>query len=493
VAFSGFPFLLGFLPLVLCGFALAGRWGEAWAKRWLIAASLLFYGMGAASFLPLLVLSVGGNFVLLHMMYRSNRTGRWLVGGVGLNLAVLGWFKYLGALTGLGQALGLSFFTFTQIGCLLHHGDGETPPPRLRDYVLFAAFFPALLAGPILNPREMLPQFARTEGWILSADNLAVGSGIFLIGLLKKTLLADPLSTLVEPGFADPAVLTLFPAWAAAAAYSLQLYFDFSGYTDMAIGLAWMVGLRFPDNFAQPYRSNSVIAYWQRWHMSLTRFVMTNVHAPLTMAVLRWRRSHGRKINAAAQATVGGFFTMIGAPIVATMVLIALWHGATVPFLMFGLLHAAFLLVNHAWRLARAPVLPPLAGVGLTYLCVLVGSVLFRATTVAGAGSMLAGMIGLHGLGAIDADIHGAEDGIWLLALYAIVWFAPTTRQLMLAEPGDRSGMLAEPRPRTWMLPGSHPGSGWRPSPGWAIAMGCAATLGLLAAGGTGEFLYFRF
>jgi alginate O-acetyltransferase complex protein AlgI len=523
VTFSGFPFLLGFLPLVLCGFAVVGRWGEAWAKRWLISASLLFYFIGAPWFLPLLVLSVGGNFALLHGMYRSSRTGCWMVGGVGLNLAVLGWFKYLDALTDLGPALGLSFFTFTQIGCLLHHGDGETPPPRLRDYVLFAAFFPALLAGPILNPRDMLPQFARTEGWILSADNLAIGSGFFLVGLLKKTLLADPLSTVVGPGFADPAALTLFPAWVAAAAYSLQLYFDFSGYTDMAIGLAWMVGLRFPDNFDQPYRSNSVIAYWQRWHMSLTRFLMTNVHAPLTMAVLRGRRCHNRPINAAAQATVGGFFTMIAAPIIATMVLIALWHGATLPFLMFGLLHAAFLVVNHAWRLARAPVLPPLASVGLTYLCVVVGSVLFRSTTVEGAGSMLAGMTGLHGLGAIEADIHGAENGIWLLALYAIVWFAPTARQLMLAEPSGRErmlakpsvreGMLAGPRPWPgmpaepsvrlgglaehrrwpWTLPGPHPRLGWRPSPRWAIAMGCAATLGLLAAGGTGEFLYFRF
>jgi alginate O-acetyltransferase complex protein AlgI len=369
----------------------------------------------------------------------------------------------------------------------------------------------------------MLPQFARTEGWILSADNLAIGSGFFLVGLLKKTLLADPLSTVVGPGFADPAALTLFPAWVAAAAYSLQLYFDFSGYTDMAIGLAWMVGLRFPDNFDQPYRSNSVIAYWQRWHMSLTRFLMTNVHAPLTMAVLRGRRCHNRPINAAAQATVGGFFTMIAAPIIATMVLIALWHGATLPFLMFGLLHAAFLVVNHAWRLARAPVLPPLASVGLTYLCVVVGSVLFRSTTVEGAGSMLAGMTGLHGLGAIEADIQGAENGIWLLALYAIVWFAPTARQLMLAEPSGRErmlakpsvreGMLAGPRPWPgmpaepsvrlgglaehrrwpWTLPGPHPRLGWRPSPRWAIAMGCAATLGLLAAGGTGEFLYFRF
>ena len=467
--FNGFPFLLGFLPLALCGFALAGRWGQASAKTWLIAASLLFYAAGASAFLPLLVLSVAGNFGCLHAMHGSARPGRWAALGVTLNLAVLAWFKYLDA----QPALGLSFFTFTQIGCLLYHADGDTPPPKIRDYALFAGFFPALLAGPILNPRETLPQFARTDGWRLTSGNLATGSGFFVIGLLKKTLLADPLLTVIHPGFAHPDALTLFPAWQAATAYSLQLYFDFSGYTDMAIGLAWMVGLHYPDNFDQPYRATSVTAYWQRWHMSLTRFLMTTVHAPMTLAILRWRKAHGRPIDARAQATVAGFVSMIGGPIVMTMVLISLWHGATWVFLLFGLLHAAFLLVNHVWRVKRGPILPPYASVALTYLCVLAGSVLFRSTTVARAGSMLAAMAGLHGLGDLQPDIHVPAQILWLVILYAIVWLAPTTRQWMLGDPASR---LA-----------------WRPSPQWGVAMGCAATLGVLAAGGTSEFLYFRF
>jgi alginate O-acetyltransferase complex protein AlgI len=469
VTFNGFPFLLGFLPLVLCGFAVVARFGEAWAKNWLIAASLLFYAAGAPTFLPLLVLSVGGNILFLHAMHGSTRAGQWTACGVALNLAVLGWFKYLDP----QPALGLSFFTFTQIGCLLYHAGGDMPPPRVRDFALFAAFFPALLAGPILNPRETLAQFARTEGWRLSTDNLATGSGFFVIGLLKKTLLADPLSTVVGSGFADPSALSLFPAWQAAMAYSLQLYFDFSGYTDMAIGVAWMVGLRYPDNFEQPYRATSMTAYWQCWHMTLTRFLMTTVHAPLTLTILRWRKAHGRPIDARSQATAAGFFTMIGLPIVVTMMLISFWHGMTLPFVLFGLLHSAFLLVNHAWRVNRGPVLPPVASAALTYLCVLVGSVLFRATTAGRAGSMLAGMAGLHGLGTLQPDIHVPAEVLWLVALYAIVWLAPTTRQWMLAEPAARYA--------------------WRQSPQWAVIMGCAAALGLLAAGGTGEFLYFRF
>ena len=546
MTFSSFPFLFGFLPLVLFGFMLAARGGEKCAKSWLIAASLLFYAAGAPAFLPLLVVSVGGNFMLLRLMHRSARSAAWAAFGVALNLAVLGCFKYLNLMPGLGPALGLSFFTFTQIGCLLHHAGGDTAPPKARDYALFAGFFPALLAGPILNPGDALPQFARTTGWRLSADNLATGAAFFVVGLCKKTLLADPLATLVGPGFADAAALTLLPAWQAAMAYSLQLYFDFSGYTDMAIGLAWVVGLRFPDNFDRPYRAASVIAYWQRWHMSLTRFLMTNVHAPLTMAVLRWRKRHRLPIDQAAQASVAGFAAMLAAPILLTMVLISLWHGATLPFLLFGLLHTGFLLVNHAWRVKRGPPLPAPASVALTYLCVLIGSVLFRATTLGIAGSMLAGMVGRHGVGSLHPDLRAVADIAWLLGLYAIVWLAPTTRQWLLADaavpltsrdspvpPTPVTPLPVPPTPRPspirltarpspiWLTPPPSPvpptwrgspvrlalkGSpirltwppspvhlAWRPSPRWALLLGCAATLGVLAAGGTGEFLYFRF
>ena len=164
---------------------------------------------------------------------------------------------------------------------------------------------------------------------------------------------------------------------------------------------------------------------------------------------------------------------MIGAPIVVTMMLISVWHGTTLPFLLFGLAHAAFLLINHAWRVYHAPALPRAASAALTYVCVVTGAVLFRAPTVGGAGSTLAGMAGLHGLGPIRPDIHVTTDFLWLLGLYTIVWFAPTTRQWVLGVPPARLT--------------------WTRSPQWAVVMGCAATLGILAAGGTGEFLYFRF
>jgi D-alanyl-lipoteichoic acid acyltransferase DltB (MBOAT superfamily) len=468
VGFSGFPFLLGFLPLTLCGFAAAGRAGASAAKLWLIAMSLLFYGVGAGAFLPLLVVSVAGNFRLLRRMHGSPLAAQWAALGVAANLAVLGWFKYLTPDPVI--PLGLSFFTFTQIGCLLHHAGGDVRPPRAADYALFAAFFPGLTAGPILNAHEMLPQFARLGGFRLCNGDLAAGLGFFIIGLLKKTVLADPLADVVTGGFGDAQHLTLLPAWQAACSFSLQLYFDFSGYSDMAIGLARMFGLRYPDNFDQPYRAACIIDYWQRWHMSLTRFVMTHIYTPLTLAALRWRRDRGLPIGAAAQRSMSGFACMIALPVGVTLVLIALWHGAAWTFLVFGALHTVFLLVNHLWRLDRWPAPPRIAGVALTYVCVLVAGVVFRAETLSDAGSMLAGMAGWHGFGVPAPDLRGLADACWLAGLYAIVWLAPSTRQVL---EGERSV--------------------WKPSPRWAVAMGCAATIGVLAAGGTGEFLYVRF
>jgi D-alanyl-lipoteichoic acid acyltransferase DltB (MBOAT superfamily) len=475
VPFNSFLFLLWFLPLTLAGYAVVSRVGLGWAKAWLIGASLAFYAIGAWRFLPVLLLSVAGNLLLLRAMPWCRRRDVLVAVGVALNLALLGWFKYAAPVFGMdeGLPLGISFFTFTQIGCLLSQAASDKPPPAAQDQALFALFFPALIAGPIQNPHETLPQFTRQGGWNLTADNLAVGGVFFLIGLLKKSLLADPLASVVNAAFADPSALSLLPAWQAATAWSLQLYFDFSGYTDMAIGLAWMFGFRFPDNFEQPYRAKSVIQYWQRWHMSLTRFLMANVHAPMTLAILRHRRSKGLSINQAAQRTISGFTVMIATPIAATMVLVGIWHGPALTFLLFGLLHTLFLLINHAWRLRGGPALPPILSGAITYAAVLIGSVLFRAESAAYAGSMLVSMTGWHGLGPATVDARGVLNAMWIAVLYGIVWLAPTTRQIMA---GKTSGSMS-----------------WRPTPRWAIATGFAATLGILASGGAGEFVYFRF
>ena len=477
--FNGFAFLLGFLPLALLGSALAARFGPGWAKAWLIVVSVAFYAYGAPRFLPLLLASVGGNMLLLRAIAiaiaSSRHRGALAAVGVALNLALLAWFKYAAPLLDLPAPLplGISFFTFVQIGCLLSRAASDQPPPRLADQALFVLFFPTLTSGPILNPAETMPQFSRALPRSLASEDLAIGAGFFLLGLLKKGVLADPLGPLVAAGFAQPHGLALIPAWQTATAWSLQLYFDFSGYTDMAIGLGWMLGFRLPDNFDQPYRARCVIDYWQRWHMSLTRFLMANVHAPLTMAVLRHRRRGGLLINDAARRTPLGFLTMMAGPIITTMLLIGVWHGPSWTYVLFGLVHAGFLLVNHAWRLWRGPALPAAVAVAVTYGAVLVGGVVFRAATASDAGSVLAGMAGLHGVGLAADDPRIALNALWIAALYGLVWLAPTTRQFMSRQTLGRFA--------------------WAPTMRWAVAMGCAATLGLLAAGGTGEFVYFRF
>jgi D-alanyl-lipoteichoic acid acyltransferase DltB (MBOAT superfamily) len=388
---------------------------------------------------------------------------------IGVNLAGLAIGRSLDAVPP-----GISFIAFTQIGWLLDQRGAGPRVERDLGYPLLILFFPHLIAGPILRVRDVEAQFANPATWRISGESLAAGSVFLLIGLLKKTLLANPLGVIVTPGFADPGSLGFLAAWSTALAWSFQLYFDFSGYSDMAVGLGRMFGVRLPANFASPYKAQSVVDYWQRWHITLTRFLMSTVYNPLAIAAMRWRRGKGLAVDRSAQRTVGGFVTMLLGPLTATMGLAGLWHGATAPYLVFGLLHAGFLGINHAWRVLRPGVRSQVwhAAVGrvaLTYLCVLLASVIFRAPSLDAAGSLFAGMAGRHA-GAPHA--HAALHALWLAGLAIIVWCMPNTQEIVEGH-------------NTWLR--------WRPSLPWAVAAGCAATLGLLSLGGTHEFVYFQF
>ena len=513
--FNSYVFVFAFLPASLAGFYVLAKWGRTVATLWLIAASLVFYGWWNPAFLPLLGVSVLGNFAISRALLATASQARlqfWLLGGaVGLNLAALGYYKYLAAFLGvLGWPgvtnaafadpvlpLGISFFTFTQIGYLLDcRGEADANPrdSGWLDYALFVTFFPHLIAGPILHHREILPQFALPEtfrpptGNLTGnlAGNLAVGLGFFTLGLLKKCLLADPTGIVVAPGFAQADGLALAASWQVALSYSLQLYFDFSGYSDMAVGLARMFNLRFPVNFNSPYKARSVIDYWQRWHITLTRYLTRYLFTPLTLALLRRRVARGLPIGRAAQRSVSGFWVMRALPLAVTMGFAGIWHGAGWSFLIFGLLHAVYLSVNHAWRIfglgARWPAGWPgtVSSIGLTYLAVLVGAVFFRAPGITAALDLLGGMIGLHGSGfAIPADPRAqgrlALDILWLALLFGIVWGGPNTQEIM-GEAQSRMSVLR-----------------WRPALPWAVGFGVAAAVGLLSIGGTGEFLYFQF
>jgi alginate O-acetyltransferase complex protein AlgI len=383
--------------------------------------------------------------------------------------------------------LGISFYTFTQIGYLVDVKQGVARNRGPFNYALFVTFFPHLIAGPILHNREIMPQFADERTYRFSSANLAVGTTIFVIGLLKKTIFADPLSTTVASGFSHAGDLSLVDSWHTALCYSLQLYFDFSGYSDMAIGLARMFNVRFPVNFDSPYKSASIIEFWQRWHMTLTRYLTLFLYNPLAMWVTRARAERGLPFSRKAHSTPGGFASMVMFPTFVTMALIGVWHGAGLQFLIFGLLHGCYLTINHAAKLliprkhgAVDTIATHVAKVAVTYLAVLFAVMFFRAPSTEAAVHMIGGMIGLHGTGAFSIRF---ADLIWMGLLYGIVWGMPNTQQIMCRYEPILEKVRASALP--WLS--------WRPSMPWAIAVGFGVSLAILGIGGTTEFLYFQF
>ena len=501
--FNSLVFIFGFMPIALLGYFICGRGGRRVAGVWLVLASLVFYTWWRPAFLPVLLISIAFNYSASLLIGRAAaRPGlqAWLLAGaIAADLAALAYYKYLFWLFGLlrlgtgidvgfaavALPLGISFFTFTQIGYLIDVKQGVAKERGFLNFVLFVTFFPHLIAGPILHNREMMPQFADPKTYRFSAENLTVGMAIFVIGLLKKCLLADPTSLVVAPGFAHAATLPASGAWHVALSYSLQLYFDFSGYSDMAIGLARMFNIRFPLNFNSPYKASSIVEYWQHWHMTLTRYLNLYLYNPIALNITRWRAEKGLGVGKAAVGTPGGFAAMVAAPTLITMGIAGIWHGAGLQFLIFGLLHGLYLTVAHAWRVFGGKRTQPdtlaihVGKVALTYACVLVGSIFFRAPDAMAAVNLIAGMIGLHGAGQGVA----LGDVAWIAGLYAIVWFLPNTQQIMT----DYQPALGK-----W-APGPLPWLRWRMDARWAVVFGVGLLAGLLSIGGSGEFLYFQF
>lgn len=507
--FSSFSFLLGFLPVALGLFWLSASVSPRLASLWLILASLGFYGYWRLDFLPLLLISICLNYAIARLLVRTAEQpglqSTILLCGITVDIAALVYFKYA---TGLAQffgfqtvagrpffeiilPLGISFFTFTQIGYLIDVKQGVARTRDFLSYILFVTFFPHLIAGPILHNREMIPQFADPAVYRFNGPNLAIGLTIFAVGLVKKLILADPLAADVAINFSHPESAGVTTAWYAVVGYSLQLYFDFSGYSDMAIGLARMFNIGFPVNFNSPYKATTMIDYWQRFHMTLTRFITMYIFSPIALNITRWRDRHGFDNSRRASAKPGGFISLVAGPTFVTMGLAGIWHGAGTQYLIFGLLHGSFITVNHAVRIffpaAKQP--PPrshatslalhASKVLSVYLAALVAFAFFRAASAGSAFQLLAGMIGLHGLGSPLPRTLLLQLGF----LFAIVWFTPNTQQIMTRFEPTLGRAIANPYPRLT----------WTPVSRWAILIGTVAALGILALGGTTEFLYFQF
>jgi alginate O-acetyltransferase complex protein AlgI len=326
-----------------------------------------------------------------------------LVLGVATNLAVLAFFKYTdffiatidtlpGATIPLAHIvlpLGISFFTFTQIAFLVDVHRGIATEYSFVHYLLFVTYFPHLIAGPVLHHRQMMPQFAAAATYRLDAGLFTEGCSIFLVGLAKKVVLADSLAAFVSPLFdavEHASAVTFFEAWGAALAYTFQLYFDFSGYSDMAVGLSLLFGVRIPINFASPYKSLNIVDFWRRWHMTLSQFLRDYLYLPLGGNRLGPVR---RYIN-----------------LMITMILGGLWHGASWTFVCWGTLHGLYLVVNHGWQRLRGSAraansrLAAISGgcsVVVTFLAVVAGWVVFRAKSLHGAAAIFTGMAGRNG------------------------------------------------------------------------------------------------
>ncbi len=510
--FNSFSFLFLFLPITLAGYHLAGRVGRRAVVVWLGLMSLVFYGVWRREFLWLLGGSILFNFACARLITRWRQQERLasaaLVAGIAGNLLLLGYYKYLfPTLTGLGELLklhhqfagvllplGISFFTFTQIGYLIDLRQGAADVQELPEYVLFVTFFPHLIAGPILHHSEVMPQFRQQRRYCLRANDLAVGLSWFIMGLFKKVMIADTLAPYADAAFAAPHALSAGPAWIGVLSYTLQLYFDFSGYSDMAIGLARMVSIRFPLNFASPYKAANIIDFWARWHMTLTRYVTLYLYNPISLWVNRRRLAAGKKVSRKGSATLEGFTSMVAFPTLASMLIIGVWHGAGTQFLLFGLFHGIYLTINHAWRIFRkkpAQSAAPLrqwinhaASVLLTLFCVVLAQVLFRADSTSGAFAMFAAMFGREELG-MRGLAPLAKPLVLLPLLFAAVWTLPNTQQILAhfessAGTAPQTGRLGQ-----WLL--------WRPNAAWALTLAAALLACLAYMEDTSRFLYFQF
>ncbi len=516
--FNSYTFLFGYLPVVLVGYQIAAHWHRRAVVAWLAIASLGFYGYWRPIYLLLLCGSIVFNYFagsLLSGAIANRLPKRWLLWvAISANLGALCYFKYLFPLLNFTAGmtdvshrwqdvvlpLGISFFTFTQIAYLVDLEQGAARQQDLASYSLFVTFFPHLIAGPILHHAEIMPQFQAQRDYRLKASDLSVGASWFIMGLCKKVLLADKIAPAANEAFAAPGSLHAFSAWIGVLAYALQLYFDFSGYSDMAIGLARMFGIEFPLNFSSPYKSESIIDFWQRWHMTLTRYIMTYIYNPISVAINRWRVRQGKKISRKATATVGGFLSLVALPTTVTLFLAGVWHGAGLQFLVFGLLHAVYLSINHGWRVHQgtkgksAPLGPAAAmcvrvgGVAITFLAVLVAQIFFRAVGVGAAMAMLRGMLGLHRHLPLATEAYRPTHGTLLLLVlgYAVVWGLPNTQQI-LRRFVPSSELTSFDRRESGVR------IAWEPRAAWGLVLGLVFFLILVKMQDPSTFLYFQF
>lgn len=499
--FNSFEFLFCFLPLTFIVFYLLGKANRLWALGWLAIASFAFYGGPFILYdqhgaLPtiLLACSILFNYLVGLAIIKLGDTRAASIAmtvGIAGDLGVLGYFKYSGFLienftAWFGGAIpwqvllpiGISFYTFTQIAFLVDARRGKVRHQGVVEYVLFVTWFPHLVAGPILHHAEMIGQFKRASTVLLQPRNLAIGLAVFSLGLAKKILIADSIAPYADSVFSSPDKVSMVEAWMGAMAYTLQLYFDFSGYSDMAIGLSRLFNVDLPLNFYSPYKATSMIEFWRRWHISLSRFLRDYLYIPLGGNRAGQRRRYTN--------------------LMITMVLGGLWHGAAWTFVIWGTLHGLYLLINHAWRHARQqhrlPAIPSIAGWAITFLGVVIAWVFFRSPDFETATTLLARMAGAGKI--ISFDIIGADyrwAALWITGGLSIALFMPNSQQIFRLPFNPRGSPIRESRPAKDGFNPLIKMLRWRPTAIWAAGSAWALALSLFFLNRTSEFLYFQF
>jgi len=497
--FNSYPFIFVFLPITLIGFFSLTKFRLTQiATAWLVIASLAFYAYWNIAYLPLLLISIAFNYEIGRRLGRAqpkSQPAQLLLGvGITLNLVLLGYYKYAHffvnswnhlfasnwTIPPIILPLGISFYTFTQTAYLVDAYRGETKEVKYNwlTYSLFVTFFPHLIAGPILHHKEMIPQFYRQRNFVFSQKNLALGLTLFTLGMFKKVVIADSLSDWVATVFGDANTVTFLEAWAGALSYTFQLYFDFSGYSDMAIGLGTMININLPLNFNSPYKATSISDFWRRWHITLSNFLRDYLYIPLG----------GNRLGRIRQYS----------NLLITMLLGGLWHGAGWTFVIWGGIHGIFLVINHWWRKLGIP-LPKFLAWTITFFSVLFSWVIFRSHNLSDAMNILKAMTGVGGIvlpikyqsslnwmvnfGVQFKDVSGLDSLSPLLNINrttSVVTSVPFVLSLLMLcvtlLPNTQEIMqLVKP---TWL---------------WVTLLSGIAAICLLSLNQVSEFLYFQF
>ena len=545
--FNSYSFIFVFLPITLIGLLVISKRGYYRSSiSWLVMASLFFYGWWNPIYLGLILCSILLNYTVGSALSvnKLRFPKKWiLIAGITANLGLLGYFKYANFfinnwnlafstnfhLNKIILPLAISFFTLQQISYLVEAYYGKVRGNSFLNYCLFVTFFPQLIAGPIVYQNEMLPQYGKDWMRRLNHKHIAVGLTVFSIGLFKKVVIADNIAILASPLFSAAEkgiVITIFEAWGGALAYTFQLYYDFSGYSDMAIGLAQMFGIYLPLNFYSPYKANNIIEFWRRWHITLSRFLKNYLYIPLG----------GNRNGRLRQYT----------NLMITMLIGGLWHGANWTFVIWGALHGFYLIVNHGWHKLRSGLLghdlnkSTWFGRGtariVTFFALVVGWVFFRAESLDGAMNILSAMFGgngiflpmsLHGklnisepwftaLGFTFGDMfshnnifgnlsgsldfltgsHPSVGILYIVLLLIFTWLAPNTQQFMTYEKpaletyrGKQSKDIYQRKQNNWYVGLFF----WKPTIIWAILVFLCILCSVNSLSAPSEFLYFQF